>query len=160
MMADMAYKRFQQLPQEDGQMMQTKLQAAFDGAVKQIEPEMKAAFPNLSDDKRQAMVSDFAAKQIDLQNKAIAAQINQLYTKDLSQMQGVLDKFQLPDDSSPAASDTQSLEREFMHTMVMLLDDQIDAAYTTPPADTGTMGGATTRPSGVAKPAGPQASAR
>jgi hypothetical protein len=156
-MADTAYKRLQQVPEEDGKLMQDKLQAAFAGAMGQIQPQIKAAYPNLADDKRQAMIADFASKQIDAQNKSVASQINKLYTNDLIQLQTVLDKFQLPDESDPAATDQAGLERQFMHTMVALLDQQVDAAYATPVADAGKMGAATTRP---AKQPGPQASAR
>ena len=151
--ADAAYKRLQQVPEDDGKMMQDKLQATFDAAFSDLQPQMKQAFPNLSTDKQTAMLADFKSKQIEAANKTIAAHATQLYTNDLNQMQEVLNKFQLPDASAPGTTDNRDLEREFLHTMVMLLDQQVDAAYAG-------GSGSTTQPASAAGPSSPQASAR
>jgi hypothetical protein len=94
---------------------------------------LKQEYPGLSDEDRNLMIQDFTNSQIETQNKNVSTKIDGLYTNDLIQMQGVLEKFKLPDaDQKP---DKTELEKKFLHTMVMLLDDQVDAAYALPPDD-------------------------
>jgi len=119
--------RFEEIPQQSGKELQDKLQATFADVMQRIEPEFKTAFPNLSDERRQELVQAFLADEIDSQNKRIAERINGLYTGDLTRMQDVLEKFDLPDPSVP--QDQNNLERDFLHTMVALVDDQLDASY-------------------------------
>lgn len=144
-MAAEAVAHFEQVPQQSGKVMQEKLQATFDGVIKKIEPEFKAAYPNLSDEKRQQLVQAFLADQIAQQNKHIADHITGLYSKDLVQMHGVLDKFSVPDNKKTPDSD--ELERNFLHTMVALLDDQLNTTSATATVSTATVAaGATTQP--------------
>ena len=142
--ASAAVDQVRQVPEQTGKEFQQKLQAAFDAAVTKVEPDFKAAFPNVTDEKRQQIMSAFVAEQIDAQNKRIASRVNQLYTNDLIHMQGTLDKFQLPDTSgTPAGQD--ELERRFLHTMVALLDDQVDTALPAPATTGGNAGMASVR---------------
>jgi hypothetical protein len=133
--ASAAVTRMREVPEQTGKEFQAKAAAAFDAALKQVEPEFKAAFPNVTDDRRQQLMQAFVGEQIDAQNKRVASRVSQLYTNDLIHMQTVLDKFQLPDPETSAAGQAE-LEKRFLHTMVSLLDDQVDAAYpAAPPAE-------------------------
>ena len=132
--ATAAVKGLRQLPEESGKEFQDKLRAAFDAAVNKIEPDFKAAFPDVTDDRRQQIMQAFVADEIDAQNKRIAARVDQLYTEDLAHMQAVLDKYDLPQGPAGPARQ-QALEKQFLHTMVALLDDQVDAAYPAPPTE-------------------------
>lgn len=124
--AKAAVKRLQDVPAQSGKEFQDKVRATFDAAVAKIEPEFKTAYPNLTDDKRQQVIQAFVSDEITAQNKRIASRVDQLYTDDLTHMQGVLDKFDMP---TPAGPDGQQvLERQFLHTMVALLDNQVDVA--------------------------------
>ena len=115
-------------------MLQDRLQTTFADVLQKIEPDFKKAFPNLSDEKRQQMVQAFLADQIDMQNKRIADHITQLGTNDLIKVQGALESFDLPPADSRPVDDDQ-LEHSVLHSMVMLLDDQLDATYGKTTAD-------------------------
>ncbi len=124
--ATAAVARLRQVPEQSGKEFQDKVKVTFDAAIAKIEPEFKADYPSVSDEKRQQIMQSFVADQIESQNKRIATRVDQLYTNDLIHMQGVLDKYDLP---MPAGPDGQRvLEKQFLHTMVALLDDQVEVA--------------------------------
>lgn len=127
-LAKAAEDRFEQVPAKSGAMLQDKLQTVFTNVMQKIEPDFKTAFPNLSDEKRQQMVQAFLADQIDTQNKRIADHISQLGTNDLIKVQAALESFDLPAADDKSIHDDQ-LEHSVLHSMVMLLDDQLDATY-------------------------------
>ena len=127
-LAKAAEDRFEQVPTTSGTMLQEKLSATFATVLQRIEPDFKAAFPNLSDEKRQQLVQAFLADQIAAQNKRIADHITQLGTNDLIKVQEALESFDLPAADAKPVDDDQ-LEHSVLHSMVMLLDDQLDASY-------------------------------
>ena len=139
--ATAAVQRLKDVPEQTGKVFQDKMAAAFDAAVKKVEPDFKAAYPNLTDDKRQQLLQSFVADQIAAQNKQIASRVNQLYTNDLIRMQTTLEKFDGPKGAGLPGGSSDELERKFLHTMVALLDDQVDTAY---PAAGGATATATT----------------
>ncbi len=124
-----AKKQLDKLPDQTGKLLEDRLNATFNKVIHQIEPRLQKDFPNMTEEERHLMIQAFVAQQIEAQNKQVADHINQLYTNDLIQMHQVLLKFKLPADAN---IDESELERKFLHTMVMLLDDQVDAAYAVP----------------------------
>ena len=101
-------------------------------------PTSGPRFPSVPDQRRQDLLKAFVADQLDAQNKRITIRVDQLYTNDRNRMQATLEKFDTPRISGLGS---EGLERQFLHTMVALLDDQVDAAFPTPdapaPAPTG-----------------------
>jgi hypothetical protein len=132
--ATAAVQRLKELPEQGGKELQDKLRATFDAAVSRIEPEFKSAYPNVSDERRQQIMQAFVMDEINEQNKRIASRVDQLYTNDLIRMQAVLEKYDVPQGTDAKPVDQQELEKRFLHTMVALLDDQVDAAYPAPVA--------------------------
>ena len=132
--AQAAVAQLKALPEQSGQEFQDKVKVAFDAAVRKIEPEFRAAYPKVSDERRQQIMATFVADQITKQNQRIASRVDQLYTNDLDHMQDVLQKYDLPD-ADPGPAGQQATERQFLHTMVALLDDRVDEAYAVPTAD-------------------------
>jgi len=140
-LANETLARFQAVPEENGKLMQSKLQTAFENALNRVQPELASAFPSLSDEQRQRLAQEFLMTQIEQQNQRVAARCNQLFTNDLLQLHAVLEKFELPDAASP--QDRKDIERHFLKTTVALLDHQIESAYADPD-DTQDIGIATT----------------
>ena len=132
--ATVAVDKLKGVPAQAGQEFRDRLAAAFEAAVNRLKPDLKAAFPNLPDDRRQQILQAFVADQIAAQNKRIATRVDQLATNDLIHMQTVLEKFDLPKSTDPAATPSE-LERRFLHTMVALLDDHVDGAFATTAAE-------------------------
>ena len=129
--ATAAVDKFKSISQASGKEFQDKMNKAFDAAVARIEPDFKLAYPNMPDEKRQELMKTFASEQIDATNKRLAGQINTLYTNDLIRTQSVLDTLQVPEAEANAGG-RDMLEKKFLHTMVALLDQQIDDAYAAP----------------------------
>lgn len=117
--------------QKTGKLFQTKMHKAFEQAVAEIQPDFKKAFPNMPDKQRQAMLQSFAADQIGSQNKQIATQISQLYTNDLIHTQAALQTLNVPQ-VSKAPGGRDAMEKKFLHTMIALLDLQVDDAFAKP----------------------------
>jgi hypothetical protein len=131
--AKAAVDQLKQVPESTGKEFQEKLAKTFDGAVERMKPELRLAFPQVTDERRAQIMQAFVADQIDAQNNRIRIRVDQLYTNDLIHMQAVLEKFDLPRATDPREGGPAGLERRFLHTMVALLDDQVDAAYAPAP---------------------------
>ena len=72
----MAVDRLKAIPQDSGVAFKEKMQAAFDAAVKRVEPDFKAAYPKLADDRRQQILQSFMTDQIASQNSRLATQVD------------------------------------------------------------------------------------
>ena len=129
--ATTAVEHLRAIPQKSGEQFKAQIDAAFAAAVKRVEPDFRAAFPAVPDQRRQDLLKAFVADQIESQNKRIAVRVDQLYTNDRIRMQTTLEKFDSP---RVSAMGPDGLERQFLHTMVALLDDQVDAAFPAPDA--------------------------
>lgn len=133
-----ALDRLEKLPEENGQELNKHLQIAFEAALSRVEPDMKSAFPSLSDEQKASLLHSYFVSAIHKENEAIAKHVNEMADNELRQMKQVLDKFDVPSETTPAAR--RAREREFLHALV---DVMMDGEFTlkTPP---------TTKPASVA----------
>ena len=154
--AQAAVARIKRVPEQSGKEFQEKVAAAFDSAVKKVEPDFKAAYPNVTDAKRQDLLKSFVADQITAQNKRVAAKVDQLYTNDLIHMQTTLEKFDTPKATAAAGGGgaSNASERKFLLTMVDLLRDRVDDALSA----TGGKAGADADPATATMTAGMRSS--
>jgi hypothetical protein len=135
-----ALDRLEKLPEENGQELNKHLQIAFEAALLRIEPDMKSAFPTLSDDQKATIMHQQFLGAISKENETIANHITAISESELKSMKQILEKFDVPADVSDAARKLR--EREFLHALV---DVMMDGEFTlkTAPAPT-------TRPTPVA----------
>jgi hypothetical protein len=116
--------RLEKVPDETGHMMSDALHAAFDGAQHRIEPDVKQAFPSLTDAQKQDLLNVYFHDAIAARDKDLATHISGVYAKELVTMQAALENFELPRDeaSSPTADKAQ---RDFLHTLLVLADFEL-----------------------------------
>jgi hypothetical protein len=133
-----ALDRLQKLPEENGKELNKHLQIAFEAALSRLEPDMKSAFPSLSDEQKTSIIHSYFISAIHKENETIAKHVNEIADNELTQMKQVLDKFDVPSETTPAAQ--RARQREFLHALV---DVMMDGEFTlkTPP---------TTKPASVA----------
>jgi hypothetical protein len=133
-----ALDRLQKLPEENGQELNKQLQVAFELALSRVEPDMKSAFPSLSDEQKVSIIHAQFLSAIVKENEEIAHHVTEISDNEMKRMKQVLEKFDVPSETSPAAR--RAREREFLHALV---DVMMDGEFTlkTPPA---------TRPASVA----------
>jgi hypothetical protein len=137
-----ALARLQRLPQENGEELNSHLQKAFDTALSRIEPDMKKAFPSLSEEQQVSILHAEFLGAVDKENEEIAHHINGLAENELKSMNEVLNRFDIPSEASMMSP--QAREREFLHALV---DVMMDGEFTLKkPADSGSP---STRPSMV-----------
>jgi len=137
-----ALDRLQKLPQENGEELNKHLQSAFEVALSRIEPDMKKAFPTLSQEQQATILHERFQGVIAAGNDEIAHHVNELAENELKTMHQVLDKFDVPSEASLMSH--QAREREFLHALV---DVMLDSEFTfkTPAAP----GSPSTRPAMV-----------
>jgi hypothetical protein len=124
--------RLEKIPDETGHMMADALHTAFDGAQRRIEPDVKQAFPSLTDDQKRDLLTVYFHDAIAARDKDIAAHITTLYTKELVAMHNALANFELPRDD--AASPTpDKAQRDFLHTLLVLADFELLNGDAPPP---------------------------
>ena len=126
-----ALDRLQKLPEENGQELNKHLQIAFEAALSRVEPDMKSAFPSLSDEQKASLLHSYFVSAIHKENEAIAKHVNEMADNELRQMKQVLDKFDVPSETTPAAR--RAREREFLHALV---DVMMDGEFTLKPPPT------------------------
>lgn len=123
--------RLEKVPDETGHMMSDALHAAFDGAQHRIEPEVKTAFPSLTDAQKQDLLNVYFHDAIAARDKDLATHISGVYSKELVTMQAALENFEVPRDeaSSPTMDKAQ---RDFLHTLLVLADFELLNGDATP----------------------------
>jgi hypothetical protein len=124
--------RLEKIPDETGHMMTETLHTAFDAAQRRIEPEVKQAFPSLTDAQKQDLLTVYFHDAIAARDKDLAAHIGGVYAKELVTMHGALENFELPRDE--AAPTLDKAQRDFLHTLLVLADFEVlngDAAPST-----------------------------
>jgi len=133
-----ALDRLQKLPEENGQELNKHLQIAFEAALSRVEPDMKSAFPSLSDEQKASIIHSHFMGAIHKENETLAKHVNEIAENELKQMRQILEKFDVPSDTNPATR--RAREREFLHA---LIDVMMDGEFTlkSPP---------TTKPASVA----------
>lgn len=115
--------RFKSLPEQGGKLMATKLSASFDRVLAKIEPELKATFPSLTDAQRRDLLVDYFARTIEEKNKEIALKVDAVRVNELSRVNAVLEKFQLPPDEM--APGTDQLKKDLVRTMILLAEQEL-----------------------------------
>ena len=125
-----ALDRLQKLPEENGQELNKHLQIAFEAALTRVEPDMKTAFPSLSDEQKASIIHSYFMGSIHKENETIAKHVNEVAENELKQMRQILEKFDVPSETTPTAR--RAREREFLHALV---DVMMDGEFTlkTPP---------------------------
>ena len=126
-----ALDRLQKLPQENGEELNKHLQIAFEAALARVEPDMKNAFPTLSDEQKMSILHSYFVSAIHKENESIAKHVNEIADNELKQMKQVLDKFDVPSETSPAAH--RARQREFLHALVDVMMDGEFTLKTPPP---------------------------
>ena len=120
-----ALARLQKLPQENGDELNKHLRSAFDVALSRIEPDMKKAYPMLSQEQQASILQRSFQGVIDAENADIAHHVNDLAENELKTMHEVLDKFDVPSEASLMSHPAR--EREFLHALV---DVMMDSEFT------------------------------
>ncbi|HZZ42072.1 MAG TPA: hypothetical protein VFE58_03980 [Tepidisphaeraceae bacterium] len=121
-LAEKAMARLDGVPDRAGKMMSEKLAEAFDGALKRVEPEVKQAFPGLTDGQKQQLLADYFQDEIAVRNKAIAGHIEGIYTNELIAARSSLDQFEVV---GKGPADAKELQREFFHSLLVLVDYEL-----------------------------------
>ena len=95
-----------------------------DGAIKQLEPDVIAAFPSLTDQtKRDLLAHDFL-EAAEAKNKLIAARIDKIQVDEMQKVKSVMDKFALPPDEM--AGKDEEMGKELVRTMLLLAQAHLD----------------------------------
>lgn len=116
--------RLEKVPDETGQLMADTVHTAFAGAERRIEPEVKQAFPSLTDAQKQDLLNVYFHDAIAARDKDLATHISGIYTRELVTMQAALENFEFPRDE--AASPTMDkAQRDFLHTLLVLADFEL-----------------------------------
>lgn len=123
-------ERFTALPDQAEKVLGDQLRSTFDRVLKNLEPELKAAFPTLSDDKRQDLVVNHFHEAIAAKNEALSAKIDAIRTSETVKVKNLLDSFALPPDSAMARDG--EIERELERVLLMLANEQIQQRLNSP----------------------------
>ena len=116
-----ALSRLEKLPHENGEELNRQLQVALQGALTRLDPDVKKSFPSLSDEQRASILHQEFLGAVDKENEAIAHHLDGMADGELQNMKQVLEKFDVPADTSPTAR--KSREREFLHALVDVMMD-------------------------------------
>lgn len=131
-----ALDKLQKLPEDNGKMLQERLKQALDGAIAQVQPDLRKTYPSLSDDKKTQIIQQEFTAQVQKQNDVLAKHLNEVYDGQLKTMREVLDKFDVPNDVN--WQQRMAREREFLHALVdVMMDSDVKfAGVSNPPAST------------------------
>jgi predicted component of type VI protein secretion system len=119
-LAAQAQEEFSKVPQEAGESLNTKLQAAFAGALEQIKPELTKAYPNLTDQQKQDLIAASFTKAVNDGTQEVTDHISQQYIGEQARFTDLLNRFDLPPVDSNL--DRDAITRSFLHNVVMLID--------------------------------------
>jgi hypothetical protein len=128
--ASQARQRLEKVPEESAKAMYAQLDTTFKKVVDRVDPEVKEAFPSLTDDRKKAILESFHADVHD-ENEKIKAHVDKIYTNELVKLHGVMEKFDTT--ISPGQAKDQA-ERDFLHSLVMYVDYIITQPNATGPA--------------------------
>jgi hypothetical protein len=118
-----ARARLERIPEDTGKVMNERLHTAFEGALSRLEPDIKAAFPSLTDAQKTDLLNAHFHDAINQRNKDIAAHIDHIYTNELTTVHAALDKFEVP--PADVAPSSDRAQRDFLHTMLVLADYEL-----------------------------------
>jgi hypothetical protein len=128
-----ALNRLQKLPEDNGRMLHDRLVVALNNSVEAVRPDLNKTFPTLTNDKKAEILQEEFAARVGKQNDLIAKRISEIYDTQLKTMRDVLDKFDVPTDTS--ARERVAREREFLHALVdVMMDSDVSFAGVSPEA--------------------------
>ncbi len=129
--------RLYAIPEESAKEMGLRLQASFDRVLARIEPELIAAFPNISEEQRRDLLTDAFHNAVAERNEALSGHIERTVVNEMARTHDILEKFALPVDDV-LTTDLQ-LQKQLSKT-IMLLVDQAANDYENGVAVAGTNG--------------------
>jgi hypothetical protein len=134
-LAAKALARLDRVPHDTGRLMSERIDASFAKVLKRIEPEVTRTFPSLTDQQKRDILAHSFQEGIAERNKAIASHIESIYVNELSAVHTALDNFQVPDaHEDPAAHDADRLQRDFLHSLLVLADYELMSGDNKPAA--------------------------
>jgi hypothetical protein len=116
--------RLQHLPEDGGKLMGARLAAAFDRVLKRIEPDLAATFPSLTDAQRRDLMIHHFGTTIEQRNEKLAGDVMAVWVNEQSNVNGILEKFELPPDEMAPADDR--LRKELVRTLVLLAEQELE----------------------------------
>ena len=131
-----ALDKLQKLPEDNGKMLQDRLKVALDGAIAQVQPDLRKTYPSLTDDKKTQIIQQEFLAQVQKQNDVLARHLTDVYDGQLKTMRDVLEKFDVPSDTN--WQQRMAREREFLHALVdVMMDSDVKfAGVSNAPAST------------------------
>jgi hypothetical protein len=118
-----ALDRLYKIPEETGSQMSDRLHLSFDKALKRVEPDIKKAFPSLTDAQKQDILNVYFNDAIDARNKEIASHITNIYTAELVKVHNAFNSFDVPSDDN--SGDPGRIHKDFLHTLLVLADYEL-----------------------------------
>lgn len=117
--------RVQQLPDEASKILSEKLDVAMKGALKQIEPEVAGAFPNMTDPAQRDVLTHQFMTDVDGKNKEIAAKIEKIRVDEMGRVKSIMDQFKLPPDEMAGGDEEKG--KELIRTMLLLAQEHLES---------------------------------
>jgi hypothetical protein len=114
---------FNALPDHAEAFLGVELRNTFDRVIKRLEPELKEAFPTLSDAQRQDLLINHFAEAIKPKNAALAAKVDAIRVNETAKVKGILDSFALPPDSAQPRDG--QIDKEFERVVLLLANEEI-----------------------------------
>lgn len=121
-----AMSRLTALPDETGQLFAETLKGGFERSLRNVEPELYAAFPALSDPAARETLKVYFHDAIVAKNNELAARVNTLTTNEAARVHAVLEKFELPVDKNGPT--TAELNRDLVRTLIQLAGKEVENA--------------------------------
>lgn len=116
--------RLKNLPDQAGKQLGVRLGNSFDRVLKRVEPDLKAAFPSLTDAQRRDLLITYFHDAIDARNQTLALKVDAIHVNERNRVLAVLEKFQLPADEN--AGSTDQLSKELVRSMLLLAQQHIE----------------------------------
>ncbi len=120
-LAHKSLDRVYRIPEETGTQMSDQLHLSFEKALKKVEPDLKKAFPSLTNQQKQDILNVYFNDAIEARNKEIATHITNIYSAELVKVHNAFDSFDVPTNDNPWTTPTK-LHRDFLHTLLVLAD--------------------------------------
>ncbi len=122
-LAHKALERVYKIPEETGTQMSDQLHLSFEKALKKVEPDLKKAFPSLTDQQKQDILNVYFNDAIEARNKEIATHITNIYSAELVKVHNAFDSFDVPTNDNP--DNSNKVHRDFLHTLLVLADYEL-----------------------------------
>lgn len=112
-------KRFVALPNEISAELMPKVQKTVDDVVAKLTPELSTQLGSLTDEKKQALLTELHERLV----KDVTARANAVSAEQVDALSKILAKFDVDDRQKVQEPDKS--ERQFLHSLVMLMDHEM-----------------------------------